>query len=183
MTTVADLKGQTVAFAASGGLDSCTVTKWLTENGVKVVCFTADIAQPDETDFGAIERRMRASGAADYVAVPLHDMIAESGVEVIQFQARYEGAYWNTTGIGRHVIVAGMIPEMRKRGIKVLSHGATGRGNDQVRFQLCTIMLAPEFNVYAPWPSTLMPRFRISGTMPATITCRPIPVVFQYRPS
>jgi len=151
MTTVADLKGQTVAFAASGGLDSCTVTKWLTENGVKVVCFTADIAQPDETNFGEIETRMRACGAADYIAIPLHDMIAESGIEVIQFQARYEGAYWNTTGIGRHVIVAGMVPEMRKRNIKVLSHGATGRGNDQVRFQLCTNMLAPEFTVYAPW--------------------------------
>jgi argininosuccinate synthase len=151
MTTVADLKGQTVAFAASGGLDSCTVTRWLTENGVKVVCFTADIAQPDETDFGEIERRMRACGAADYIAIPLHGMIADAGVEVIQFQARYEGAYWNTTGIGRHVIVAGMIPEMKKRGIKVLSHGATGRGNDQVRFQLCTNMLAPDFAVYAPW--------------------------------
>jgi argininosuccinate synthase len=151
MTTVADLKGQTVAFAASGGLDSCTVTRWLTEHGVKVVCFTADIAQPDETNFGEIESRMRACGAADYIAIPLHDTIAESGIEVIQFQARYEGAYWNTTGIGRHVIVAGMVPEMRKRGIKVLSHGATGRGNDQVRFQLCTNMLAPEFAVYAPW--------------------------------
>src|ERR1700761_7016188 len=123
MTTLANLKGQTVAFAASGGLDSCTVTKWLTENGVKVVCFTADIAQPDETDFTEIEKRMRACGAADYVAVPLHDTIAAAGVEVIQFQARYEGAYWNTTGIGRHVIVAGLVPKMRKRGIKILSHG------------------------------------------------------------
>ncbi|MDY3556748.1 argininosuccinate synthase [Gemmata sp. JC717] len=151
MTTVADLKGQTVAFAASGGLDSCTVTKWLTESGVKVVCFTADIAQPDESNFDEIETRMRACGAADYVAIPLHDMIAESGLEVIQFQARYEGNYWNTTGIGRHVIVAGMIPEMKKRGATVLSHGATGRGNDQVRFQLCTNMLAPEVTVYAPW--------------------------------
>ena len=68
MTTVADLKGQTVAFAASGGLDSCTVTKWLAENGVTVVCFTADIAQPDEPNFDEIETRMRACGAADYVA-------------------------------------------------------------------------------------------------------------------
>ena len=161
MTTVADLKGQTVAFAASGGLDSCTVTRWLTDHGVKVVCFTADIAQPDETDFGTIETRMRACGAADYVAVPLHDMIAESGVEVLQFQARYEGAYWNTTGIGRHVIVAGIVPEMKKRGIKVLGHGATGRGNDQVRFQLCTNMLAPEFGVYAPWrDQAFLSRFR-----------------------
>jgi argininosuccinate synthase len=151
MTTVADLKGQTVAFAASGGLDSCTVTKWLTENGVKVVCFTADIAQPDESNFAEIETRMRACGAADYVALPLHDMIAESGLEVIQFQAKYEGNYWNTTGIGRHVIVAGMVSEMKRRGATVLSHGATGRGNDQVRFQLCTNMLEPSFTVYAPW--------------------------------
>jgi len=161
MTTLADLKGKTIAFAASGGLDSCTVTKWLTENGVTVVCFTADIAQPDETDFSTVETRMRACGAADYVAIPLHDMIAESGIEVIQFQARYEGAYWNTTGIGRHVIVAGVIPEMQKRGIKILSHGATGRGNDQVRFQLCTNMLAPEFAVYAPWRDpAFLDRFR-----------------------
>src|SRR3954471_15850462 len=109
MTTLVNLKGQTVAFAASGGLDSCTVTQWLTENGVKVVCFTADIAQPDESNFGEIETRMRACRAADNVAIALHEMIAEAGVEVVQFQARYEGAYWNTTGIGRHVIVAGMI--------------------------------------------------------------------------
>ena len=48
-----DLKGQTIAFAGSGGLDSCTITRWLTEEGVKVVCYTADLAQPDETDFAA----------------------------------------------------------------------------------------------------------------------------------
>lgn len=161
MTTLADLKGQTVAFAASGGLDSCTVTRWLTENDVRVVCFTADIAQPDETNFDEIETRMRACGAADYVALPLHEMIAEAGLEVIQFQARYEGAYWNTTGIGRHVIVAGMIPEMLKRGIKILGHGATGRGNDQVRFQLCTNMLAPDVAIYAPWRDpAFLARFR-----------------------
>jgi argininosuccinate synthase len=177
MTTLADLKGQTVAFAASGGLDSCTVTKWLTENGVKVVCFTADIAQPDETNFGEIETRMRACGAADYVAIPLHDVIAESGVEVIQFQARYEGAYWNTTGIGRHVIVAGMIPEMKKRGIKILSHGATGRGNDQVRFQLCTNMLAPDFAVYAPWrDEAFLSRFRGRSEMIDYCTERKLPI-------
>jgi argininosuccinate synthase len=149
--TVSDLKGQTVAFAASGGLDSCTVTRWLTDHGVKVVCVSADMAQPDETNFAEIETRMRACGAADFVAVRLYDAIAESGLEVIQFQARYEGAYWNTTGIGRHVIVAGLLPELRKRNIKVFSHGATGRGNDQVRFQLCTNMLAPEISIYAPW--------------------------------
>jgi argininosuccinate synthase len=85
------------------------------------------------------------------VRINLHDAIAEAGLGVIQAQAMYEGRYWNTTGIARHVLVAGMVPEMRKRGLRVLSHGATGRGNDQVRFQLVTNMLAPEFEVYAPW--------------------------------
>src|SRR5215470_9542020 len=126
------LKGKTIAFAASGGLDSCTITKWLTELGVKVACFTADMAQPDETDMDEVRKRMLASGAVDFVRIPLQDAIAEAGLQVIQAQAYYEGRYWNTTGIGRHVIVSGMIPEMRKRGIKFLSHGATGRGNDQV---------------------------------------------------
>ena len=161
MTTVADLKGQTVAFAASGGLDSCTVTKWLTEHDVKVVCLTADIAQPDEANFDEVGTRMRECGASDYIAIPLHEMIAESGIEVIQFQARYEGDYWNTTGIGRHVIVAGLVPKMQKRGIKVLGHGATGRGNDQVRFQLCTNMLDPSLTIYAPWrDQAFLGRFR-----------------------
>jgi argininosuccinate synthase len=161
MTTVHDLKGQTVAFAASGGLDSCTVTRWLTDHGVTVVAVTADMAQPDESDFAEVGRRMRACGAVDFVAVPLHAMIAEAGLEGVRFQARYEGAYWNTTGIGRHVIVAGILPELRKRGITVLGHGATGRGNDQVRFQLCTNMLAPDVTVYAPWRDrAFLDRFR-----------------------
>ena len=149
--TVTDLKGKTVAFAASGGLDSCTVTKWLTEAGVTVVCFTADMAQPDEINIAEVEKRMRACGAADFISLDLKSAIAEAGLEVIQSQACYEGRYWNTTGIGRHVIVAGMVKAMRQKGISILSHGATGRGNDQVRFQLCTNMLAPDFQVYAPW--------------------------------
>src|SRR3984885_9498074 len=148
---VNDLKGQTIAFAASGGLDSCTITHWLTENGVKVVAFTADLAQPDETDFSAIEKRMRASGAVDFVAVPLQKEMAEAGIEGIQAQNCYEGRYWNTTPFGRQVTVTGLLPEIKKRKIKIFSHGATGRGNDQVRFQLITNMLEPSMGVYAPW--------------------------------
>src|SRR5262245_45725337 len=98
MLTVNDLQGQTIAFAASGGLDSCTITRWLAERNVKVLCLTADIAQPDEANFAEIESRMRACGAEDYQALPLNSMIAAAGLELIQFQARYEGAYWNTTG-------------------------------------------------------------------------------------
>src|SRR5262245_66238855 len=112
--TVNDLKGKTLAFAASGGLDSCTITRWLTEAGVKVVCFTADMAQPDEVDFTEIEKRMRACGAADFIALDLKNAIAEAGLEIIQSQATYEGRYWNTPGIGRHGIVAGLVQVLRE---------------------------------------------------------------------
>ncbi len=157
---VEDLKGKTIGFAASGGLDSCTITHWLTQQGVKVVAFTADLGQPDETDFNSIEQRMRACGAVDFVASELKAPMAAAGMEVIQSQALYEGRYWNTTGMGRVVTVGGIVPEVAKRGIGVFSHGATGRGNDQVRFQLMTNMLYPDMAVYAPWrDATFLSRF------------------------
>ncbi|HUY69096.1 MAG TPA: argininosuccinate synthase domain-containing protein, partial [Alphaproteobacteria bacterium] len=163
---LADLKGQTIAFAASGGLDSCTITHWLTENGVKVVAFTADLAQPDETDLKAVEQRMRASGAVDFVAVPLQKQMAEAGIAGIQAQSCYEGRYWNTTPWGRQVTVTGLLPEIKKRGIKIFSHGATGRGNDQVRFQLIANMLEPSMGVYAPWRDQhFLDRFAGRGPM------------------
>jgi argininosuccinate synthase len=81
----------------------------------------------------------------------LKTQMAEAGIEGIQTQCCYEGRYWNTTPFGRQVTVSGLLPEIKKRGVKILSHGATGRGNDQVRFQLITNMLEPSFGVYAPW--------------------------------
>lgn len=148
---VADLKGKTIALLASGGLDTCTVTYWLKENGVDVVSFTADLGQPDETDFGAIETRMRACGAKDFVGVNLQEHVAALGLEGIQAQSCYESRYWNVTGLGRQATTAGILPEVKKKGLTVLAHGATGRGNDQVRFQLITNMLEPSIEVYAPW--------------------------------
>ena len=145
------LRGQTVGAAVSGGLDSCTITKWLVDNGVDVVCFTADLGQPDERDVDEIRERMLACGANEAVIVDAKDALAEAGIQLIQCQAMYEGGYWNTTGIARHVTVKALLPEMEKRDISILTHGATGRGNDQVRFQLATNMLAPHFSVYAPW--------------------------------
>ena len=146
-----DLKGKTIAFAGSGGLDSCTITRWLADQGVEVICFTADLGQPDEDDTDAIRQRMLKAGATDFVLLPAREAIAEAGLRVVQSQACYEGRYWNTTGIARCVLTKAMVLEMQKRGLTIFSHGATGRGNDQVRFQLITNMLAPEFEVYAPW--------------------------------
>ncbi len=155
-----DFKGQTIAFAGSGGLDSCTITRWLADQGVNVVCFTADLGQPDEEDVSAIRDRMLQAGAKDFVLLPTREAIADIGVQIIQAQACYEGRYWNTTGIARCVLTKAMIEAMQERGLTILSHGATGRGNDQVRFQLITNMLAPEFQIYAPWrDETFLARF------------------------
>ncbi len=148
---VEDLRGATIAFCASGGLDSCTITHWLTQHDVRVVSYTADLGQNDESDLGEVAERMRACGAAEAVVVPLRKEMGEAGIAAVQAQARYEGGYWNTTPLARYVTVRGILPLVRQRGIGVLSHGSTGRGNDQVRFQLITNMLAPDVEVYAPW--------------------------------
>jgi len=148
---VSDLKGQTIGLLASGGLDTCTIAYWLKEHDVKVVCFTADLGQPDEPDFSAIEERMRACGAADFVGVNLQKEVAALGLEAIQVQSYYESKYWNVCGLGRQATTAGILPYVKEKGLKILAHGATGRGNDQVRFQLITNMLDPSFSVYAPW--------------------------------
>ena len=148
---LADLKGQKIMLAVSGGLDSCTITHWLVEQGVEVVAYTADLGQPDEKNIEDVRDRMLASGASKMILEDLIDPICRVGLQLVQSQARYEGGYWNTTGIARHVTVAGMLPHMQERGIHIMGHGATGRGNDQVRFQLAAQMLSPQIEVYAPW--------------------------------
>ena len=148
---LSSLKGRTVGAAVSGGLDSCTVTRWLADHDVEVFCVTADLGQPDEERMDYVAERMIRCGAKDVVIVDAKNQLAKAGVELIQSQAMYEGNYWNTTGIARHITVRMILPELKKRGIDILSHGATGRGNDQVRFQLVTNMIDPSIEVYAPW--------------------------------
>ena len=137
--------------ATSGGLDSCTVTHWLRSKGFEVHSYTADLGQPDEENLDAITDRMLGCGAVEATIVPCQTTLAEAGLKVIQAQARYEGGYWNTTSIARPVTVSRILSHLQAEGIGVLFHGATGRGNDQVRFQLSTNMLAPDIDVYAPW--------------------------------
>lgn len=150
------LKGEKLGICVSGGLDSKTVTRRLSDAGYDVLCFTADLGQPDEENIEDIRERMRPTGA-ETIIVDLKNEMAEACFMMIKAQAMYDGGYWNTTGIARAVTVKGLIAEMRKHGCTVLVHGATGRGNDQIRFERYTNTLAPDMKVYAPWrdPSLL----------------------------
>ena len=148
--SIHDLQKEKVGTCVSGGLDSRTISKRLVEAGVQVVAFAADLGQPDEKDIQDVRTRMAPCGV-DTVIIDLKDAMAQACFEVLEAQAMYDGGYWNSTGIARAVTVRGLLPEMQKRSCTVLSHGATGRGNDQMRFERYTNVLAPAMRVYAPW--------------------------------
>ena len=148
--TINDLQNEKLGLCVSGGLDSRTLACKLTDLKVDVLCFTADLAQPDESDIEDVRKKMDPCGV-ETVIVDLKDAMADACFDVIRAQATYDGGYWNTTGIARAVTVHGLINAMRERGCTVLTHGATGRGNDQVRFERYTNVLAPTMRVYAPW--------------------------------
>ena len=121
---VEDLRGATIAFCASGGLDSCTITHWLTQHDVRVVSYTADLGQTDETDLGEVAERMRACGAVEAVVVPLRTEMGGAGLAPVPAQARYAGGYWNTPPLARSVTVRGILPLVRRPGHQPLSSGA-----------------------------------------------------------
>ncbi len=156
---IEDLKGQRVGICVSGGLDSKTVATRLKKAGVDVLCFTANLAQPDEKDVNDIQAKMAPTGTETFI-IDLRNEMAETAFMAIKAQASYDGGYWNTTGLGRAVTVRGLLGAMRAQGCTVLAHGATGRGNDQLRFERYTNVLAPDMKVYAPWrDATLLEEF------------------------
>lgn len=174
--TYDEIRNLKVGVCVSGGLDSRTIVRKLTELGTDVLCFVADLAQPDEASISDVRRRMKPCGADTVIVNLKHDM-AEGCFEVIKAQAMYDGGYWNTTGIARAVTVRGLLAEMRKRGCRVLAHGATGRGNDQVRFERYTNVLAPDMKVYAPWRDPkLLAEFPGRTQMAAYLNARGIKV-------
>ncbi len=149
------LKGERIGICVSGGLDSKTVTTRLKQAGLDVLCFTADLAQPDEKDIADIKEKMRPTGVETTI-VDLKQDMAEACFDVLRCQAMYDGGYWNTTGIARAVTVRGLLEALQAQGCTVLAHGATGRGNDQIRFERYTNVLAPQMKVYAPWRDPLL---------------------------
>jgi argininosuccinate synthase len=156
---IEDLKGHKVGICVSGGLDSKTVATRLKKAGADVLCFTANLAQPDEKDVDDIKAKMAPTGVETTI-VDLRREMAEGAFLTLKAQAQYDGGYWNTTGLGRAITVRGLLGAMRERGCTVLAHGATGRGNDQLRFERYTNVLAPQMKVYAPWRDpTLLEEF------------------------
>ena len=154
-----DLKGKTVGVCVSGGLDSKTICCVLLDAGVKVKAFSANVGQPDEKDINDIKKRMAPTGVKTQIVDVTKEM-AEICFETVKCQAMYDGGYWNSTGIARAVTVQKLLPAMKKAGWSVLVHGATGRGNDQMRFERYTNVLDPDFGVYAPWrDSGLLDKF------------------------
>ena len=148
-------KNTNLVGAVSGGLDSCTITHWLAEKGFKLKCVTVDLGQPDEENINSVAERMIGSGASDAVIIDGTEKLSLCGLKVIQSQAKYEGGYWNTTGIARPVTISSILPQFELFQSNILFHGATGRGNDQIRFELATKMLNPDIKIYAPWRDEL----------------------------
>jgi len=139
-----------VVLAYSGGLDTSVILKWLELKGYDVVAYVADLGQRD--DFEAIKEKAYASGAVDFHVVDLkEEFVKEFVYTSVKFNAVYEGRYLLGTSLARPVITKGMVEVARKVGAKYISHGATGKGNDQVRFELSAAALAPDLKVIVPW--------------------------------
>ena len=140
----------TVILAYSGGLDTSVAIKWLEERyGLQVVALAADLGQPG--DMEAIRLKALQVGAVDAVTLDLKNTFAEEFVfPALQANALYEGRYPLATSLARPLIAAVVVEEAKRRGAAAVAHGCTGKGNDQVRFDLTTMALGPELKIIAP---------------------------------
>ncbi len=139
-----------VVLAYSGGLDTSVILKWLELKGFDVVAFVADVGQGG--DWKAIEEKAMQSGASEfYVADLKEEFVKDFVFTSVMFNALYEGRYYLGTSLARPIIAKGIVDIARKTGAKYYAHGATGKGNDQVRFELTAAALAPDLKVIAPW--------------------------------
>ncbi len=140
-----------VALAYSGGLDTSVIVHWLKARyGCEVVAYCCDVGQGGELD--GLEPRARALGASEVVVEDLNDTFAHDyAFPTLRAGALYEGIYRLGTSIARPLIAARQVAAARQFGCDALAHGCTGKGNDQVRFELTYMALAPDLTVLAPW--------------------------------
>src|SRR5438270_4289211 len=139
-----------VVLAYSGGLDTSVAVRWLTEElKVEVIALAADVGQGG--DWEAIRERARAAGAVEAVVADVRDEFADDFVAPARkANAKYEGKYPLIASLSRPIIVKHMVAAARQFGADSVAHGCTGKGNDQVRFEVATAALAPDLEVLAP---------------------------------
>ena len=140
-----------VCLAYSGGLDTSVILHWLRDRyGCEVVAFTADVGQEEELE--GLPEKARRSGAVDCVVRDLREEFVRDFVfPAIRGNAVYEGSYLLGTALARPLIARHQAEVARETGCDAVAHGATGKGNDQVRFELAFRALAPELEIIAPW--------------------------------
>ena len=140
-----------VVLAYSGGLDTSVILRWLIEEyGCEVVCFAADVGQAEE--LGGLEEKALATGASKlYVEDLREEFVRDFVFTALKANAVYEGVYLMGTSLARPLIAKKHIEVARKEGATAVAHGATGKGNDQVRFELTYYALEPSIKVIAPW--------------------------------
>ncbi len=140
-----------IVVAYSGGLDTSVILSWLKETyGAEMIAFCADVGQQEELD--GLEAKALATGASRCQVDDLREEFARDFIfPMIQAGAIYEGQYYLGTSIARPLIAKRMVEIAHANGAKAVAHGATGKGNDQVRFELTAAALAPEIEVIAPW--------------------------------
>ncbi|KAF7549685.1 hypothetical protein G7Z17_g6238 [Cylindrodendrum hubeiense] len=144
------MSSKRVCLAYSGGLDTSTILKWLILEGYTVVCFLADVGQ--EEDFPAVEKKALALGAERMIIDNLQqEFVDELIFPAIQCNAIYEDRYLLGTSLARPVIARAQVRAAQKYKCDFLSHGCTGKGNDQVRFELAWKACDPSISIIAPW--------------------------------
>ena len=142
-----------VVLAYSGGLDTSVILKWLLEQGYEVYAYMANIGQ--EEDFEAAREKALKIGAADvFIEDMQKEFVTDYIFPVFKANAIYEGRYLLGTAIARPLIAKKQIEIAERVGAGYVSHGATGKGNDQVRFELSYYALNPKIKVISPWKDT-----------------------------
>src|SRR5438045_1417714 len=146
-----------IVLAYSGGLDTSVPMSWIKEKyDAEMIGFCADIGQEEEVH--GLEKKAIKTGASKIYIDNLHEEFAKDVIyPMLRAGAIYEGQYFLGTSIARPLIAKRMVAIARAEKADAIAHGATGKGNDQVRFELTAAALAPEQRVNAPWPEE---RFR-----------------------
>lgn len=140
-----------IALAYSGGLDTSVLVRWLKDHyNAEIITFAADVGQEEELD--GLEEKAIATGASAHYTLDLKDEFAKDYIyPMLRANTIYEGQYYLGTSIARPLIAKAHIELARKVGADAVAHGATGKGNDQVRFELGYAALAPDLQIISPW--------------------------------